>query len=205
MATLPLVGTAVGTVAGILDGIIAQPAISIPGLIGPWRPPQWNSGKVPLTMTATDPHTGLQTVYVFDAIIVAEHERRAVVTKNPVQTGAAVSDHIYIEPARLDIEIAMSDAMQSFTYGQWATAPSRSVSCFQTLDALQKALTRVDITTRLNTYGPMVITNVYAHDDEKTTFALKAHITFEELILANVQTVYSQSNLPVSSTIPQST
>src|SRR5215469_5595098 len=105
---------------------------------GAWRPPQWQQGTgATLTITAVQatsrqtpsstatlpstagaPSTQQPTVmYVFDGAIRADHVQDMTLTQNPVQTGVALADHSYLLPARLTVEIAMSDSMQSYVVG----------------------------------------------------------------------------------------
>src|SRR6185312_10356981 len=131
--TLPIFPIITNPGLGTIITSFANPVSSLLGNIGPWRPPQWSQGPL-FSMTATSPVTGDTTAYVFDAVLVADHDQEAVVTMNPVQTGAAITDHVYIQPARLVIEIKMSDSMQSYNTGagtgQWAANPSKSVSAY---------------------------------------------------------------------------
>lgn len=189
-----------------LGNILSSPAsdVAVVGEDGPFRPPQWSTSTPPFTMTATDPVTGQQTAYVFDAIIRLAHRQQSVITLNPVQTGAAISDNAYIVPPKLVIEIGMSDAMQSYTVGQWADAPSRSVSAYQTLVGIQAELSPVQIVTRLRSYSNMMIADIQADDDSTTAHALKATISFEQILTAQAQIVSSSVSYPTSE-IPQTT
>jgi hypothetical protein len=158
----------------------------------PWRPPQWmgNGTAAPLptlAITAADPTTQQQTIYIFDGMLRAEHEQRAVPTLNPVQTGTAITDHIYLTPATLTVEIAMSDMMQSYVVGQFGDLPSRSVSAYQTLLSLQAAKQTVAVSTRLNTYPVMAITMVSPVEEANTRYALRCRVTFTQIIMAAVQ------------------
>jgi hypothetical protein len=172
----------------------------------PYRPPQWSSPNDParLTMTFTDPITRGITAYVFDAVIRSEHDQQSVITQNPVQTGPAISDHAYVVPARLTIELLMTDAMQSFTLGQWSDGPSRSVSAFQTLKSLQQKKAVLQVATRLNTYSPMMILSVRAEEQNDTRFSLKATVSFMEILTASVEMTSSTINFaPSDSSLPQ--
>lgn len=210
LSTLPIpIPNQIGSVQSLLAQVYYStitPAVIDPGTNGPWRPPQWT--KTPsLSMTATDPTTGQQTAYVFDSNIRVEHEQQTVITLNPVQTGAALSDHAYIQPSRVTLEIMMSDAMQSFTVGQWATGPSKSVSCYQTLVAIQEARNPVQLATRLRNYANMIVTEVRAVEDKDTQHSLKAHITFQHILTASVQmsSTNSLATTGGTSALPQTT
>lgn len=183
-----------------------SPTSSSPGTSGPWRPPQWG-GKgynPPLTIKTNDPASVQQTIYVFSTIMRVEHHQPSVVTLNPVQSGAAISDHAYVLPARVTVEIEMSDSMQAYTVGQWANGPSQSVAAYQTLVALQAKLNPVTLATRLNSYSNMMITDILADDTKETLHALKAIVTFTQIITAMIGVTSANSTAPAS-TIPQST
>lgn len=178
--------------------------------VAPYRPSQWNSpgGATPsLTMTAISPQTGQQTAYVFDGTPGAEHTQICEITRNPVQTGAAVTDNAFIEPPQLVVQILMSDSMQSYTIGQWAGSPSRSVNAYQTLLSIQASLAPVQVATRLRQYNNMAITSIVAREDPKTTYSLEATITFTQIITASgaISSGQATFNSPSNSRIPQST
>lgn len=170
-----------------------------------WRPPQWASGASRAAVLLTFPGqsstpqygpSGIaatlptaQTVYVFDAVFRAGHEQRLTKTKHPVQTGANISDHAYVEPARVVLELGMSDAMDSFTPGQWTGSPSKSVSAYQIMLAMQFARVPLTLTTRLRTYKNMVIVSLTPEDTVKTIAALRMRVEFEEIFAATTQTV----------------
>ena len=167
----------------------------------PFRPPQWTQPPL-FTLTVT-PSSGPATVYVFDSVPRVEHEGRAIVTQNPVQTGAPVSDHAYVIPSVLTVELLVSDSMQSYTAGQFADAGSRSVSAYQTLKSLYRARTMIALATRIDQYDQMMITNVWAEEDSKTRHSLRARVTFTEIVLASIE--QTSSGLVDDSKYPQTT
>ena len=131
-------------------------------------------------------------VYVFDGVLQLDHAQEMVLTAHPVQSGANISDHAFIKPARVSMDILMSDAMDSYTAGQWSGAQSKSVNCYQTMLGLEQARTLCIVTTRLNTYYDMVISSINTRDDNKTKHGLRATITFQQIFMAQVTT--SNSN-----------
>lgn len=165
----------------------------------PYRPTLWTNPAVttltypgqqsslpqytPTGIAATLPAN--KTVYVFDAVIRVEHEQRLVKTKHPVQTGANISDHAYIEPAEVVMDIRMSDAMDSYTQGQWSGGTSKSVTAYQTMLALQYSRVPLTLTTKLRTYNNMVIEDLSADDTVKTIFGLNFRLRMSEIFVAN--------------------
>lgn len=154
---------------------------------------------------ATDPSTGLYTItpvtkraattYVFDAVLSAEHDQTLTKTHHPVQTGASVSSHAYIEPAQLVLYVLMSDVAQQFTAvatagttGQpWTGSPSKSISAYQQMLTLQAVRVPLTVVTRLRTYQNMLILKVSPREDDKTITGARFRIEFEQLFVANTQ------------------
>ena len=150
-------------------------------------------GAFKFSVTENVAQSGSPTVvYVFDAVLQLDHAQEMQLTAHPVQSGANIADHAFQKPARLSMDIGMSDAMDSFVAGQWSGAQSKSVNCYQTMLALEQARSLVIVNTRLNTYRNMVITAFHTRDDNKTKHGLRATITFEEVFMAQVTT--SNSN-----------
>lgn len=174
---------------------------------GSWRPPGWNqkalysitapaaaaaqnpAGVSPANPTGTSGSAAgatADTKYFFDAVLRAEHRRELKTTEHPVQTGAVLTDHAYLLPAKITLEIGMSDAMQSYQTGQWSSDPSKSVSAFQTLLNLQKGRALLTLSTRLNTYKNVLIQSISAVESDQTRASLRATVTFVELFVATV-------------------
>jgi len=134
--------------------------------------------------------------YVFDAVMRLSHKRRLVKTQHPVLTGANISDHAYLLPARLVMDIGMSDAMASFTSGIWVGSSTKSISAYQILKGLQTSKTLVTITTRLDTYYNMLLEDLDAPDTNKTLHGLRATICFGEILAASVSSQSPPSSRP---------
>jgi hypothetical protein len=148
---------------------------------GQGNAPQYAAGT---GVTASLPKQ--QTQYVFDCVIEIAHAQRVTKTKHPVQTGASISDHAYIEPAEVTLSIGMSDAMDAyFSPSTWTGNQSKSVSCYQTLLALQFSRIPLTITTKLRTYYNMLIVNPAAHETYRTVAGLRAVIMFEQVFIAD--------------------
>lgn len=177
---------------------LLNPALSVPGGAGPYRPVTWSQSgnSVPaLTMTVSGSGSNNQTTaYVFDTALDIRHEQDGVITINPVQTGTALNDHFYVTPVRVTAEILMSDSVQSFTVGQFASGPSRSVAAFNLLMSLQSSRTLVSIATRLNMYSNMMIASVRGNEDHETRYGARFTVTFQQILTASVEQVQPTFN-----------
>ncbi|MDR2167374.1 MAG: hypothetical protein LBE35_05945 [Clostridiales bacterium] len=110
-------------------------------------------------------------------------------TDHPVEEGAAITDHAFMEPKAVSIEIGMSDACFSMIDGQFTQRFSRSVSAYDVLERLQRERVPISIHTKLATYHNMLIENITASDDFKTRHGLKATVFFREIIVVQTDTV----------------
>lgn len=186
----------------------------------PWRPAEWDR-KVALTAitvpaVAAGPAVASSTpgqpsapafkgspakVYAFDAVLKADHSRELRCTQHPIQTSASspvasITDHAYREPARLVLEIGMSDAMQAYFPGTWSGSATKSISAYQTMVDLQKTRTLVTVSTRLDTYLNMVLEAIETSDSAKTLHGLRATLVFREINTASVTAVSSSVSFP---------
>jgi len=127
--------------------------------------------------------------WFFDAYLKMEHTSRLTITEHPVQAGSAVSDHAFLQPRELTMNVAMSNVHESFVPGQFSGGYSRSVQAFYVLKELQDLRVPIQIHTRLGLYRNMLIEVLTAPDDHETLDGLNCTVTFRELIVAQVTTV----------------
>jgi len=141
--------------------------------------------------------TNTQLIYVktniggwfFDAFLRVDHTSKLTITEHPIQVGAAITDHAYMEPAELVMEIGMSDAATSLVNGQFANGWSRSVKAYEVLAELQKQRIPIQVVTRLKVYQNMLIETISVPDDYKTLYSLKVTVSLREIMVATVKTV----------------
>ncbi len=131
--------------------------------------------------------------YLFDAYFNIDHESTLSITEHPVQTGANVADHAFMQPNILSFEIGMSDVMVDVTYGGFQSfsndSVSRSVNAYKILRQLQSDRIMINVYTKLWNYTNMLIETISASDSNETAYALKANVTLKELLVATVTTV----------------
>ena len=149
-----------------------------------YRPRQWGiSGSKELIYCKSNLNG-----YFFDAILSTTTSHSATVTTHPVQNGANIADHMYMEPVTISLEIAMSDVMASMVHGQWEEGSGKSVSCYKKLCELMEARMPLTLLTRLNRSENMVITNITVNDTADTLYGLSADVSLQQIIMANVST-----------------
>jgi Dit-like phage tail protein len=138
---------------------------------------------------------GSATTYFFDAVLAVDHGQEMRITEHPIQSGASISDHAYLLPNRVVLEIGMSDVMDSFVSGQYSDFNSKSVSAYRKFKELQELRIPLTLTTRLDTYENMMIEDVRTRDDISTLHALRAHIRFRQIFVGRAS-VAVQSSRP---------
>ena len=127
--------------------------------------------------------------YFFDAIMEVEHQSDLKITSHPIQAGANVSDHAYVEPTVLTMKVRMSDVMSDIVPGKFNTHYTRSVSAYNLLLELQASRVPISVRTRLKNYENMLIKSVIAPDDYTTLYGLDCTVTFQQIIVAQTKTV----------------
>ena len=127
--------------------------------------------------------------WFFDAYLNMSHVSRLRITDHPVQTGANIADHSFLEPKELTMELGCSDVATSIIPGQFTGGWSRSVKAFEILKDLQAQRVPIQILTRLGGYKNMLIETLSAPDDYKTIFGLRATVTFKEVLVATTRTI----------------
>lgn len=138
--------------------------------------------------------------FFFDAVFSTDHSANLTVTQHPVQSGASISDHAFMEPDEVSIEIGMTDVASGSSDGS-----SRSVNAYTQLRAIMELREPVTLITRLKTYSDMIITSISAPDDVKTMNALRASIYFHRLHIVSVSTVTVQETVTSSKTSTSTT
>ncbi|MCM3141656.1 phage baseplate protein [Brevibacillus sp. MER 51] len=136
--------------------------------------------------------------WFFDAVLRSTHTSRLNITQHPVQTGAALTDHAFLQPKELTMEIGMSDTATSLVPGQFTGGWSRSVQAFKVLQELQALRVPLQVHSRLGLYQNMLIEEISAPDDYTTLFALRCTVTLREIMVAQVRTVKISSKPAVT-------
>jgi len=123
---------------------------------------------------------------LFDAILKTDHSSKVTATSHPIESGASISDHAFVEPVEISIELAVSDSERNRgTFG----SGNRSVKAFQELIELQTSRKLITVVTRLKTYHNMLILSVSAPDDYTTMNAFRAVVILREIPVVSTSRV----------------
>lgn len=151
-----------------------------------YSPSVWGSGLGAQQVLMVKTNIG---GYFFDAVFSVDTEHSLTVTQHPVQTGANISDHAFVNPIRMTMQIGVSDAMAyrvGANYG--GDGGTKSVQAYRLLCKLQELRIPMQVVTRLNTYQNMLIESIDVSDDVSTLCALKATVNLVQVLVVNVGT-----------------
>ena len=122
--------------------------------------------------------------FVADVTIEEQHVDRMVITKHPVEQGAAITDHAYKEPAKVTIRAGFSNSSPN-ALGN----PSYVSTIYSSFLALQASRQLFDIVTGKRSYTNMLIASLIETTDIAHENAMMLVVECEEVIIATTQTV----------------
>lgn len=154
------------------------------------------------------------TIFAIDCTKKEKHDRKSEPTKFPVEDGTNISDHIILEPFKLEIEGIISDTPISIVRGLITAGASAignvvgvagvalfnslsssgkpSVAAYLQLLEIQKNRKAISVLTSLKKYKNMYVSNVSAPRDNETGDALNFTVSFEEIIIVRPKTINIQ-------------
>lgn len=128
------------------------------------------------------PSRSIGPIYA-DATISETGTDEVTITEHPVQQGAAITDHAYVNPPGLMIEAEWSNSSP-----QAGGDPSYCTTTYQQLLALKDNRVPFDIVTPQRTYTNMLIRTLTKRTDRTTENALSVAMTCRNIIIVQTQT-----------------
>ena len=115
-----------------------------------------------------------------DIVVKETHHDHLTITKHPVEVGAAISDHCYMEPPSVEMECGCSNSTaQSEGYVQVV---------YQEILALQKQRQPFSVSTGKRQYSNMLVEDIVVVTDETSEYALNFTVKLENVIIVSTQT-----------------
>lgn len=143
---------------------------------------------------------GIQPTLIFDSVISEGHHWSATITDNPVETGVSLSDHAYMNPDELTIEVAVSDTpliedstgegRPSVELATLFTAEGRrSVDAMKQLREWTESFIPFSLVTGLKVYKDMLIKDGSVNQSKDTAGVLRATLSLRQVQFASTATV----------------
>jgi len=121
------------------------------------------------------------------------------ITQHPVETGAAITDHAYNNPAQVNLELGFGNqGLARALFG--ASSPAE---VYQKLQDLNTARQPFDLLTTRRAYTNMLIQSMAVTADDKTKNILLINIAFQQIIIvstSNVQLTQTKQAEPAKTT-----
>jgi len=117
------------------------------------------------------------------------HAHSLSTTNYPIETGATLTDHAYLEPYRLTLKAIVSDLAPLVPGIVSIAANGRPTEALQRARSLLETREPVRVVTLLGVREDMLITGLYPSTSRRTGRALYMDITLEQVIFAETQLV----------------
>lgn len=121
------------------------------------------------------------TAYVFDTTIKEDHAFTNVLTQNPVQTGAAINDHVYQQPVVFTWDVGVSDCKGSIRGSSFSTG----AQAFGVLERMWQEADLLTITTEFAQYTNMIVKTFHVPRDYHTMLGMRATVVFQQIIVTS--------------------
>jgi len=144
--------------------------------------------------------------YFFDVVFRENYVFTNEITQHPVQSGAAINDHVYRKPTEITFDVAVSDCLGSVVKGQFDKLSSRSATALAIFFQLWSAALPLQINASVGgatvSYKDMVIKTLSITRDKTTMNALRMTIMLQQVIRVNATTVALTETSTVTDTTP---
>lgn len=125
-----------------------------------------------------------------DAIITEDTNDTLTITKQPVQTGASITDHAYLEPTILSMTILqqVSNPITQFVTTFAGAGTSGLAQLYQQFLDLQAQRIPFNVLTPKRIYKNMLLSVLRLNTSKTTENILALNITFQQVLFAAVGT-----------------
>ena len=129
---------------------------------------------------------------VIDTIPEEQHAIEVGVSQYPIETGATLTDHVFIKPKKLTITAYVSDLLVPVS--STLTTPYRDSEAWKKI--VDQILKRevLTVVTLLTTYQNMILTGASAPKNSSNGRSLIVNMSFEESLIANSQSTQLPSD-----------
>lgn len=127
-------------------------------------------------------------------VLREEHHEEVRVTEQPVEIGAAITDHSFNMPSKLNLKYGWSNASIKGMIGNFSGGLSRGIRnfgegyCFKIynqLHALKMNRYLCKVVTYKRVYENMIITELRTETDVETTYSMIIDITMQQVFMVS--------------------
>lgn len=140
--------------------------------------------------------------YIPDVVVEERHEDDLRITEHPVEKGAAITDHAYKNPARLDMRVVWTPSLSRVIGSLFSQTISNINDIYDALLKVQASRQVFDVVTKKRSYSNMLMERLTCVTDRDTENVLEIQFSLQQIIVVSTKIV------PVKSvnteTLPQS-
>lgn len=129
----------------------------------------------------------------FDLVLAENHNYDSEVTSHPVEIGGEISDHIQNELKKGDITALISN----YSINTPFAFSNRAEDVFKALVSFWEQKTLLTMTTILNVYNNVAITNMPITLDEDSGDSMTFQISFREVKVVTLQEISIEATISV--------
>lgn len=123
--------------------------------------------------------------YIIPQVFIrADARDELTITKNPIETGAPVTDHAYKEPATLSMVIGWGAGLNLLDFSGTTNNVDDAYAALLDLQALREPFT---VTTSKRTYQNMMIASLAVTTDKDTNSVLVVDVGLQEVLIVDTQ------------------
>jgi hypothetical protein len=148
-----------------------------------------NRNKLDLTTVADNGEIGVIEIPI-DATISEQHTLNSQITKNAIESGSKVGDHIHNDPIELSMTCTITDSPVRFLAGLTSRGVKPTQNAWEMLKQLRDAKTPFTVVTGLQTYENMAIASLGVPVDADTGNQLVFTLDLEEVPIVTSETVF---------------
>lgn len=121
----------------------------------------------------------------FDGVMSETHNYSVVSTDNPIEVGANITDHAYVAPREVTLDIMVGDIYQSFTTPSAYNLSKRSSDALNKLNLLMVLRQPLTVICNLAKYDNLLMTGISVNQNKENNSTLMATLSFKEILLVN--------------------
>ena len=131
----------------------------------------------------------------FDVLVSTEETLKNEVTKNPVETGFLVADHIIIDPIKISIVALVTNTPVTWFEYFGGSNPDRQLETIQALEMLHATRQLVTLFLKDRVFENMAMTDCKIPRNKENGLALKIPMDFEQVVFVDSRLVDLPDNL----------
>jgi hypothetical protein len=112
-----------------------------------------------------------------------DHRDEAIITQHPVDSGAVMSDHIYLKPPTVKLRLGWSNSDDG------ASGPTYVIDTYKNLLALKNARKLFSVFTGKRIYNNMFVASLSVPTNSQSEYSMIADCELTQLLLVNTKSV----------------